>query len=413
MQDLLEICCGLDVHKENIVACLLTGSTDVKPTSEIRTFSTMTHGLQELKAWLHECNCQHVAMESSGIYWIPVYETLESEARPMHLLVVNARHMKNVPGKKTDMRDSEWIATLLRAGLLRSSFIPEKRIRELRHLTRYRKNIVRDVTAQKNRIEKFLQSTGFRLSVFLSDTFGASGRNVMRHLIARGSINLEDLDRCLKGQTRRNINNILVSVNGTMSMHQQQFLAISLDHLEVLETHLNQVEQAIEEETQKFEAAMAILISIPGIQKIAASSLLAEIGTNMSCFPTAEHLSSWAGMSPGNNESAGKRKSASVNHGNPYVKSMLCEIAWVVAGKRDSYLSKWYWKLKQRKGAKKAIIALGRKLLVMIYAMLKKGALYDEGCFEQRRKQLENKRLSRMVSELSRLGYRLSSPALQ
>jgi len=235
----------------------------------------------------------------------------------------------------------------------------------------------------------------------------------MRHLIARGSINLEDLDRCLKGQTRRNINNILVSVNGTMSMHQQQFLAISLDHLEVLETHLNQVEQAIEEETQKFEAAMTILISIPGIQKIAASSLLAEIGTNMSCFPTAEHLSSWAGMSPGNNESAGKRKSASVNHGNPYVKSMLCEIAWVVAGKRDSYLSKWYWKLKQRKGAKKAIIALGRKLLIMIYAMLKKGALYDKGCFEQRRKQLENKRVSRMVSELSRLGCRLSSPALQ
>jgi transposase len=412
MQDLLEICCGLDVHKESIVACLLAGATDVKPTSEIRTFSTMAHGLKELKAWLHERNCQHVAMESSGIYWIPVYETLESESHPMHLLVVNARHMKNVPGKKTDMRDSEWIATLLRAGLLRSSFIPEKRIRELRHLTRYRKSIVRDVTTQKNRIEKFLQSAGFRLSVFLSDTFGVSGKNVMRHLIAHGSIDLEDLDHCLKGQTRRNANNILVSVNGTMSEHQQQFLAISLDHLEMLEAHLQQVEQAIEEETQKFETAMTILTSIPGIHKIAASSLLAEIGTNMSCFPTAEHLSSWAGMSPGNNESAGKRKSAAVNHGNPYVKSMLCEIAWVVAGKRDSYLGKWYWKLKQRKGAKKAIIALGRKLLVLIYVMLKKGTSYDEGCFEQRRKHLENKRVSRMVSELNRLGYRLSCPAV-
>ena len=234
----------------------------------------------------------------------------------------------------------------------------------------------------------------------------------MCHLIARGSINLDDLDSCLKGQTRRNINNILVSVNGTMSMHQQQFLAISLDHLEMLDAHLNQIEQAIEEEIQKYEAAMNILTSIPGIQKIAASSLLAEIGTNMSCFPTAEHLSSWSGMNPGNNESAGKRKSASVNHGNPYVKSMLCEIAWVIAGKRDSYLSKWYWKLKQRKGAKKAIIALGRKLLVMIYAMLKKGTVYDEDCFEQRRKQLEYKRVSRMVSELHRLGYRLSCPSV-
>ena len=233
----------------------------------------------------------------------------------------------------------------------------------------------------------------------------------MRHLIAHGSIKLEELDLCLKKKARRKIKNILVSVNGTMSEHQQQLLAISLDHLEVLEAHLNQIEQAIEKETEKFESAMAILTSIPGIQKIAASSLLAEIGTNMNCFPTAEHFSSWAGMSPGNNESAGKRKSAGVNHGNPYVKSMLCEIAWVVAGKRDTNLSKWYWKLKQRKGAKKAIIALGRKLLVMIYAMLKKGTPYDEDYFEQRRKQLENKRVSRMVSELHRLVYQLSSPA--
>jgi len=411
MQDLLEVCCGLDIHKENIVACLLTGSTDVKPTSEIRTFSTMTYGLQELKAWLNDSNCQHVAMESTGIYWIPVYETLESESENMHLLVVNARHMKNVPGKKTDMRDSEWIATLLRAGLLRSSFVPEKRIRELRHLTRYRKSIVHDVTAQKNRIEKFLQSAGFRLSVFLSDTFGVSGKNIMRHLITHGSIDLKDLENCLKGQTRRNANNILVSVNGTMSAHQQQFLAISLDHLEILEAHLKQIEQALEQETKKFEAAMNILTSIPGISKIAASSLVAEIGINMSCFPTAEHLSSWAGMSPGNNESAGKRRSTAVNHVNPYLKSMLCEIAWVIAGNRNAYLSKWYWKLKQRKGAKKAIVALGRKLLVIIYAMLKKGTVYDEDCFEQRRKQMENKRVSRMLSELNRLGYQVSCQA--
>jgi transposase len=413
MQDLLEICCGLDVHKESITACLLSGGTEVKPVSEIRTFSTMAPGLQELKAWLHQHSCRHVAMESTGIYWVPVYETLEDESHPMHLLVVNARHIKNVPGRKTDMRDSEWIATLLRAGLLRSSFIPEKCIRELRHLTRYRKSIVHDVTAQKNRIEKFLQGAGFRLSVFLSDTFGVSGRNIMRHLIARGSIDLQGLDRCLKAQTRHKIDDILISVNGTMSAHQQQFLAMMLDHLEILETHLRQIEQAIEQETQKFEAAMNILTSIPGIHTTAAASLLAEIGTNMDCFPTSEHLSSWAGMSPGNNESAGKRKSASINHGNSYLKSMLCEIAWVVASKRKTYLSNWYWKLKQRKGAKKAVVALGRKLLVMIYAMLKRGTVYDEDCFKQRQKQLQNKRVFRMLSELHRLGYQLSCPAAQ
>ena len=221
------------------------------------------------------------------------------------------------------MRDSEWIATLLRAGLLHSSFVPEKCIRELRHFTHYRKSIVQDITAQKNRIEKFLQGAGFRLSVFLSDTFGVSRRNIMRYLIVHGSIDLEGLDHYLKTQTRHKIDDILVSVNGTMSMHQQQFLAITLDHLEMLEAHLHQVEQAVEQETEKFETAMNILISIPGIHKTAAASLLAEIGTNMGCFPTSEHLSSWAGMSLGNNENAGKRKPSSINHGNPYVKKYV------------------------------------------------------------------------------------------
>ena len=241
MQDLLEVCCGMDVHKETVVACLLVGAPEVKPSCEIRTFSTMASGLAELKHWIEDTGCGHVAMESTGIYWIPVYERLEDSTEPINLMVVNARHMKNVPGRKTDMRDAEWIATLLRAGLLRSSFIPEKSIRELRRLTRYRKSIVHDVTAQKNRIEKFLQSAGFRLSVFLSDIFGVSGRNVMRHLIAYGSIDRDGMDRCLKKQARHKLNDILTSVNGAMSAHQQQFLSMMLGHLDQLETHQRQI----------------------------------------------------------------------------------------------------------------------------------------------------------------------------
>jgi transposase len=409
MQDLLGNCCGLDVHKNEVVACLLIGTSEVQPSSQTRVFSTLAQGLAELKEWLEKQECHHVAMESTGIYWVPVYETLEDDG--MQLLVVNARHMKNVPGRKTDMRDAEWIATLLRAGLLRSSFIPEKSIRELRHLTRYRKGIVRDVTTQKNRIEKFLQSAGFRLSVFISDVFGASGRNVMRHLIAHGAIDKTGLDQCLRTQTRNKIDDILTSVNGTMSDHQRGMLQMMLDHLDTLRDHLRFVDASLKKEIAAYEGAMRILMSIPGIGETAASSILAEIGVNMRGFPSSEHLCSWAGMSPGNNESAGKRKSTSINKGNPYIKSMLCEVAWVLAGKRNTYLSHWYWRLKQRKGAKKAIVALGRKLLTIIYAMLISGTLYDEGVFEQRRQQSQQKKVKRMLSELGRLGYRLTDPA--
>ena len=230
------------------------------------------------------------------------------------------------------MRDSEWISTLLRAGLLNGSFIPEKSIREFRHLNRYRKSIIHDITSQKNRIEKFLQSFGFRLSSFVSDIFGASGRNIIHYLIKHGQIDKTALDTCLKTKTRNRIDEILMSVNGTLSNHQRAFLEILMNH-----------------------------------------------------------YCSWAGLCPGNHESAGKRKSTSITKGNPYIKSMLCEISWVISGKRNIYLSAWYWRIKQKKGAKKAIVVLARKLLVIIYTMLKQGTMFDETFFEIRRKNCESK----------------------
>ena len=351
MKDLLEISCGLDVHKEKIVACILSGPIGKPTTSEIREFTTLISDMVALRDWIVSKNCHHVAMESTGIYWIPVYEILEEAfSGDITLLVVNARHMKNVPGKKTDMRDSEWISTLLRAGLLNGSFIPEKSIREFRHLNRYRKSIIRDITSQKNRIEKFLQSSGFRLSSFVSDIFGASGRNIIHYLIEHGQIDKTALDTCLKTKTRNRIDEILMSVNGTLSEHQRAFLEILMNH-----------------------------------------------------------YCSWADLCPGNHESAGKRKSTSITKGNPYIKSMLCEIAWVIAGKRNTYLSAWYWRIKQKKGAKKAIVALARKLLVIIYTMLKQGTMFDETFFEIRRKNCESKKLSRYIRELERHGYHIET----
>ena len=377
MKDLLEISCGLDVHKEKIVACILTGPLGKPTRSEIREFSTLIPDMIALRNWIVSKNCHHVAMESTGIYWMPIYEILEDAfSGDITLLVVNARHMKNVPGKKTDMRDSEWISTLLRAGLLNGSFIPEKRIREFRDLNRYRKSVIRDITSQKNRIEKFLQSSGFRLSSFISDIFGASGRNIILHLIEHGQIDKTALDSCRKTKTRNRI---------------------------------DEIETSLEEDMAPFALQVEQLNSIYGISTTASCAIIAEIGIDMKPFKTAEHICSWAGLCPGNNESAGKRKSTSVTKDNPYIKSMLCEIAWVIAGKRNTYLSAWYWRIKQKKGAKKAIVALARKLLVIIYTMLKQGTLFDESCFETRRKHCEQKQLSRYIRELEKHGYHVEA----
>ena len=411
MQDILTCVMGLDVHRDSIVACLARGEIGSDPEIEIRSFSTLIPEMKKLRDWVIESGCRHVAMESTGIYWQPIYEMLEPCFEgEINILVVNARHMKNVPGRKTDMRDAQWIATLLRAGLLKGSFIPDKAFRELRHLTRYRKSIVHDITAQKNRIDKFLQSSGFRFTAFLSDAFGASGRNIIRHLIQNGSIDRTALDKCLKTQTRKRIDQILVALNGSLSAHQRGFLAMAFGHLETLETHRKAVEDAITNEILKHSEALKLLCSIPGIDVTAAAAIIAEIGTDMSAFPDSQHICSWAGLSPGSNESAGKRKSAHINKGNPYLKSMLCEIGWVISGKRTLYLSGWYWRVKQRKGAKRATIALARKLLTLIYTMLKTGEPYNEDCFEQRRKRCERKRAHRMVNELQKLGYMVVPP---
>ena len=408
MEDILECCCGLDIHKESIVACLMKGplKDGAKPQREIREFGTLSRDLLALRSWLEAEDCRHVAMESTGIYWQPVYAVLEQAfCDEMHLLVVNARHMKQVPGRKTDMRDAEWIATLLRAGLLKGSFVPERDIRDLRQYTRYRKALVRDITSQKNRIEKLLQSSGFRLSSFLSDIFGSSGMAIMRELVQVGFITNQSLDLCLKARARRKASEILSSLNGTLSMPQRQLLKMQLSHLRDLQENLLEVEAQIRDDFMRFEDPIELLDSIPGIDQTAAYAILAEIGQDMLAFPTAQHICSWAGLAPGSHQSAKKKKKQRVTHGNNYLKTMLCEVAWVIAGQKKQYLSTWYWRLKQRTDAKRAIVALARKLLVIIYAMLRTNQPYNEDKFLERKKASEQRRVGRMVNELTRLGY--------
>jgi transposase len=325
MQTILDNCCGLDVHKDSVVACLIktrnpfTLSSDPGDViKEIRVFKTFLNDLTQLRNWLETEGCNHVAMESTGVYWCPVYDALESACDgKMELLVTNARHMRNVPGKKTDIKDAEWIATLLRAGLLHGSFIPPLDVRELRQLTRYRKNVVEDINTQKNRIEKTLQQAGFKLSTFLSDIFGVSGRNLIGVLIQKGKLTPNDVENETKRISQEKKNEIKLSINGLLSKRQRQFLQLQITMLDGLLEHLAAIEQSIAELSKPFEKEIDSLDTIPGIGVTAAAAIIGEIGVDMNKFPTAEHFCSWAGVTPGDNQSAGKKKVPELNLETP------------------------------------------------------------------------------------------------
>jgi len=415
MQAILNICCGLDVHKDSVVACILKTreplsverrNDDVE--KEIRVFATFPNDLLLLRAWLESENCCHVAMESTGVYWHPVYDTLEGAcAGNMELIVTNPRHMKNVPGKKTDIKDAQWIASLLRAGLLAGSFIPPQEVRELRQLTRYRKNIVQDIGMQKNRIEKTLQQTGFKLSTFLSDVFGVSGRNLIRVLIDKGCLSDLDVDTETKRISSAKKDDIKRAISGKLTEQQRHFLQLQIKMLDELSTHLTAIESSIAVLSTKFKLEIDLLDTIPGIAVTSATAIIAEIGTDVSKFPTAQHFCSWAGVVPGDNKSAGKRKSTRITFGNTYIKGLICECAWSAVRMRDTYLSKFYWKIKQRRGAKKAVIALARKILVIVYHLLKKRSAYDEEKFEVAKQKQETRRLKKLLADATKLGFAL------
>jgi transposase len=412
MNVVYERCCGLDVHKKSVVACLITPGSGSQGTptpngslnKEIRTFGTMTADLLALCDWLHSAGCTHVAMESTGIYWKPVYNLLEGQ---FEVLVVNAAHIKAVPGRKTDVRDAEWIADLLQHGLLKPSFIPPSEQRELRDLTRYRSTLIAERSRTANRLQKVLEDANIKLASVTTDVLGMSGRDMLAAIL-EGETDSLVLAQLARGRLREKHEQLVRALAGRVRAHHRFLIAEHLSHIDYLDEAIERVSAQIEEQLRPFEEELARLDTIPGISRRAAEVLLAEIGADMSRFASAGHLASWAGMCPGNNESAGKRISGRTRKGSPWLRQVLVEAAHGASHTKNSYLSAQYRRLAARRGRKKALIAVGHSILVMAYYVLTRKETYQDlggNYFDERERQAVERRL---VRRLERLGYQVS-----
>ncbi|MDO8732116.1 MAG: IS110 family transposase [Actinomycetota bacterium] len=398
-------CCGLDVHKKIILACLMILTADGRLTKEIRRFGTMTADLLTLSDWLLAAGCTHVAMESTGSFWKPVWNILEDK---FEMLLVNAQHIKAVPGRKTDVKDCEWITELLRHGLLRGSFIPDREQRELRELTRYRTTLLGERAAEVNRVQKILEGANIKLSSVASDVMGKSGREILAALVA-GSTDAEAMAELARGKLRSKLPELRQALTGQMGAHQQFILAEQLAHIDDLDETIAHLDAEIEHRLSPFEGLIARLDVIPGVGRRTAQVIVAEVGTDLSRFPTAGHLASWAGMCPGNNESAGKRKTGTTRKGNTALRVALIEAAHGASHKKNSYPQAQFRRLAARRGKKKAAVAVGHTILVIVYHLItNKDSFYqDLGAhyFDDRDRQNIERRL---VRRLEALGYAVS-----
>lgn len=400
MDVILERGCGLDVHKETVVACI----DGVGIKKEIRTYSTFTNNLVQLREWLKNNGISHVAMESTGVYWKPVYNILEED---FEVVLVNARHIKHVPGRKTDVCDSEWLCKLLRNGLVKGSFIPDRDMRELRDLTRYRKKLVQAISSEKNRVQKILEDANVKLSSVVSDTFGVSGSAIIEALL-KGELTPEEMSCLAMGKLRKKQDSIREALVGKVTKHHVFMIRASLEHIRSIEKLISGIDREMDSKLESYRQAYELLQTIPGVKEHGAAAILAEIGTDMERFPSAEHLSSWAGMSPGNNESAGKKKVCGTTHGNKSLKTTLTECAWAASRKKDCYLRAKYHSLVGRREKKKALIAVGHKILIACYHVLKNRVPYVElggDYLDNRRKE---KITRSYVKRLTSLGYQVT-----
>ncbi len=397
-------CVGLDVHKKTVVACVIVQGAKGKSQKTIRTFGTMTDDLLALGDWLAQQEVTHVAMESTGVYWQPIWNLLEER---FTLLLVNAHHIKQVPGRKTDVGDCEWIADLLRHGLLKGSFVPDRTQRELRGLTRYRTALMQERAAEVNRLQKTLEGANIKLAAVATDVLGKSGRQILEALVA-GATEAGDLAQLAKGRMRDKIPQLERALTGSFRPHQQFMVARHLAFIDAMDEIVAQVSAEIAERLRPAEADVELLDAITGIGRPTAEVWLAEVGSDLERFPTHGHLASWAGMCPGNNESAGKRKSGKTRKGNPALRTALVVAAQAAARKRDSYLSAQFRRLAARRGPKKAIVALAHSLLVIAYHVLKRRVNFmDLGptYFDERNRMSVQRQL---VRRLERLGYKVA-----
>jgi len=392
-------CCGLDVHKATVTACLLTPGQQGGPAKELRTFRTMTGDLLALSDWLLAAGCTHVALESTGVYWKPIWNLLEGA---FQLLLVNAQHIKAVPGRKTDVRDSEWLAELLRHGLVRGSFVPEREQREVRELVRYRTSVVRERASEVNRVHKALEGGNIKLASVASDVMGTSGRRMLAELIG-GATEAPALADLALGKLRAKLPELEQALTGRVGGHQRFLLARQLAHIDFLDELIAEVSTEVARRMRPFEQALADLDSIPGVGRQTAEVLVAEIGLDMARFPSPGHLASWAGMCPGQHESAGKRRSGRTRKGSPWLRATLVEAAHAAARKKQCYLAAQYRRFAARRGKKTAAVAVGHTILVIAYHVLKRHQPYQDlgpDYFDQRDRQAIQRRLTHRLESL-------------
>ena len=399
------ICCGLDVHKKKISACLITVDPLGNEKFEVREFGTFTNELLSLKNWLLENDCPIVAMESTGVYWRPVHNVIEGL---MEVVLVNARHIKNVPGRKTDISDSKWLAGLLRHGLVKGSFIPEKKVRQWRELTRLRRTYTESLGDYKRRVHKLFETANIKIDSVISDLFGLTGRNLIQLLCNEESqLTLEAVKQCAKGSLKSKVEELYLSIQGFFEEHHRFQLIGMMGMIVLFEDQLTAISERLTTLMEPHQDILDRLDEIPGIDKVAAQAILSEIGVELDEFISTAALASWAGLCPGNNESAGKRKSGKTSvHKHPF-KTILVEVAWAAVKKKGSYYRDKYYRLKSRRGSKKAIIAIAHKISKAIYNIIKFDASYKELGEEYLTLKNKHQKLYSLNKQAEQFGYKL------
>lgn len=402
MEVVYQRCCGIDVHKKMIVACFRDGRK-----KELREFGTLTSDLRELTNWLLEEKCEMIAMESTASYWKPLYNLFELSGLPA--MVVNAQHMKSLPGRKTDMKDAEWISDLLQHGLLRASFIPDRDQRELREVSRYRKSLIEERSRELNRLQKMLEGGNIKLGSMLTHINGKSGRKFLELLLSGEEISLEAVDKLRNYQLHSSAEELLQSLDGFLSPLQKKLLRSILDHIDDMTRRIEDIDKIIKEYMKEYEDAIKALEEIPGVGEVGAQTIISEIGVDMSRFPTASHLCSWAGVAPGNNESAGKRRSGRTTKGNITLKTTLIQCAHGASKRKGTFFYAQYQRIKMRRGSKIAAMAVAHSILVAVYHMLKDNVpFYDLGS-DFYNKFNREKKIRSYLNKLSELGYDLTA----
>lgn len=401
MERIYERCCGIDVHKKMIVACFRCGQKQ-----EVKEYGTTTHDLKALTSWLLDGNCQMIAMESTASYWKPLYNIFELSG--LGAMIVNAHHIKAVPGRKTDVNDAQWIADLLQHGLLKASYIPDREQRELREVSRYRRSLIDERAREINRLQKMLEGANVKLASVTSDINGKGSRRVIDALLTGKTLNEEQLKELLHGSMHKKIPDILLAVEGIMTEIQKQLLKCVIDHIDDMTKRIEDIDKLMKDYLSKYEKAIEKLDELPGIGRQSAETILAEIGLDMERFPSDAHISRWAGVAPGNNESAGRRKTGKTTKGNKTLKSTLIQCACAASKKQGTFFYAQYQRLVVHRGKKKAKMAVAHSMLIAIYHMLNDNKPYNELGSDYYNQFNKEKKISSYLKKLVSLGYTFS-----